>query len=300
MVLAPYELTNDGDVPIRIIKVESSCNCSAPKVEPWTVEPGGKAIVYTETKRPPLGERVVSFTIHTDSQVSPTLNLHLKVASDRKPPYLSGVRGDANFQGSPGVGDRSEIVVYTLSEREVDREPKVLVHPAGLGLACTLIGSNASRADGLQIWQHEYQYKLEFDKAPPPGISTGEIVVEDPWDPKHLERLPVYINNKNGLQLFPSTVSLARADPHDDSCEAKIVVKGGAVDSIAATSAGGRSSDALILEKSQGAEDSGVSFITVRLRAGREILDGEHRIRVKGASGEEVEAVVMIRTEAKP
>lgn len=292
-VFAQFDLVNEGASVVKIVKVESACGCATPRIEPAIVQPRGRAIVYTEAKKPAFGEKNVEFLVHTDSLVSPLIKLHLRLTSNRVPPYLSSVRGDLSFYGSLKAGDRAELLVHTISNEERGVDPKIV-----LPLDClkvVLKDRNAVLLDGIKKWQNAYRYEIVFDSLPPPGIHTEKVSVEDPWDSKHVVSIPVYIENSSAIRVFPRMATLSLKHSADYSGEAKFIVKNN-VDSPVSI-VGEEQSSFLSIEKSESGSETGVSMMVVRLKSGSKASVGDYHYRIKAEAGEEADIVILVRMD---
>ncbi len=82
---------------VRILSVTSGCGCAVPKFEPTSIEPEKSGVLEVDAKPPEMGEKTVEFALETDSKLTPTVTLHLRLIGMRRPPFLLRVQGDLAY-----------------------------------------------------------------------------------------------------------------------------------------------------------------------------------------------------------
>lgn len=199
-----YHLRNDGDHPVRILKVESSCGCSVPRVEPATIPPGGRARVDVDAKAIQIGYQDATIALLTDSSESPRVDLRLRIIGARRPPYLVHSFGELEFR--PDVPDGRTRRVYASTFQATD-EP--VVHPR---LSCDLpfvkIGVPAIVDEHPSLFpgavERRFAYEIRLDDPPSSSRFSGTLLVQDPWDKKVSHSLRVHGSSVPALRASPS------------------------------------------------------------------------------------------------
>ena len=111
---ATFVVENVGDTSVRILEVETSCGCAKPKIEPTTIAPGKSGTVEVQATPLQIGEKMVSITLHTDSTLSPTIILSLRIIGSRLPPFMGQAKGELSFFGDDPATDLREVFVDTV------------------------------------------------------------------------------------------------------------------------------------------------------------------------------------------
>lgn len=190
---ATFELVNTGGQPVRILKWESSCGCTVPRVEPTILRPGERGSVYVKAAPRQIGEQVSTITLTTDSPVDPTVALRLRVIGTRRPPYLAQTFGELVFRGvSPADQSHSVYATTVQPDDEATIAPRldcdlpfVVIGPP------SIVEEKPSPAPGVVERRFRYEVRLA-------GLSdgprfAGTLRVIDPWDASRAENLRLHV-----------------------------------------------------------------------------------------------------------
>jgi hypothetical protein len=90
---ATFQIENHGGQPVRILNVEKSCGCLDTQVQPQVIPPGGSATVVVHATPILVGQRTETVSLQTDSPLTPTVTLALKIVGSRRPPFLLRAEG---------------------------------------------------------------------------------------------------------------------------------------------------------------------------------------------------------------
>ena len=173
--------------------------------------PDGTATVDVEATPPPRGDRVVAFTVNTDSSATPAVALSLRMIDFRRAPYLAGVDGELGYPEDDPTGVVRELTVYMVERPESDRTPAprsdlpyLKIEPAG---------RSETPITGTGEVNRLYKYRVIMASRPPLGTFTGEVAVVDPWDGESTERALVHGRVVPAIRAAPSRVSVSAGDP---------------------------------------------------------------------------------------
>lgn len=204
---AKFELENRGGLPVRILDMQSSCGCLAPKIETMTIEPGKVAVVEARALPIDVGEKLATVILRTDSPLTPEVVLQLRMIGGRRPPYLLQAAGELTWMGDEAQGSRRTIAATNVEWADSRHEPPKL--------ECTLpflkVGSPDFEEEPYTkpgVVQRRYIYQIGFVSKPPLGVFSGEVRVFDPWDPRHVERILIHGETFPPIRVFPSRMVL--------------------------------------------------------------------------------------------
>lgn len=120
---AQFQIKNPGGTSVRVMSVETSCGCAKPFVRPDVIPPGGQGSVAVDAVPLPSGERTAEITLSTDSPLTPTVELKLRMIGRRRPPFMVDARGDLTYVTDPSPTDIREIVVRTIEPEQWEKHP---------------------------------------------------------------------------------------------------------------------------------------------------------------------------------
>lgn len=197
-----------GGTPVRIVDFETDCGCAVPSIEPRTIPPGGVAIVEVEATPLATGEKTVSVILKTDAAESPEVELRLRIVGGRKPPYLAQVGGDLGYISDFSRPEIRQFFVFTLELSDTAPSP-----PSATSDLPDLRISQASLLEEAPsvvagVVTRKYQYEATYSGRPLEPNFVGEVLVIDPWDPDHSERLRVHGEVIPPLRVVPARVVL--------------------------------------------------------------------------------------------
>ena len=220
---AQFKLLNTGGLPIRVLSVESSCECATPDVRPTEIPPGKVTIVAVEAAPAPVGEQTVVITLNTDSTVTPEVQLRLRMTSSRRPPFLLSVGGDLTYRGGDSSEEGREIFAITIEPTARSRASAPETDLPFLGIRPGAVTESRYRETGTV--QRTYHYQVDFTTDPPPGSFGGVLTIADPWDPAHVERLNIRGHIPDPVEVLPSRLVLRVREGEESAAEATFVVR---------------------------------------------------------------------------
>lgn len=290
---ARFVVANTGGTAVVVRSVATSCNCAVPVVSPTTIAPGGTATIDVKATPPPRGDRVVAFTVNTDSSATPTVELSLRMIGVRRAPYLAGVDGELGYPEDDPTGVVRELTVYMVERPESDRTPAprsdlpyLKIEPAG---------RSETPIHGTGEVNRLYKYRVIMASRPPLGTFTGEIAVVDPWDGESSERALVHGRVVPTIRAAPSRVSVSAGDP-----AAKVEVALISKRPIGPLTLGWDGEPPMAAERSGGDTEGDPTTITLRPKPGAAMRPGEHALIVRLAVGDPIRVPVLIRAGVSP
>jgi hypothetical protein len=202
-----FEIRNDGGRPVRILEWSTSCGCATPRIEPTTILPQGVGIVEVQTVPFPTGEKTATITLRTDSPITPEVKLQLRVIGTRRPPYLLKALGDMSFQLDSASGVTREILAYSIEVSGSKPNPPIVT----TDISFVHVGKSTLVDDKPYVEQGTvariYRFEVSCSRGME-GAFAGDIVVTDPWDKQHVERLRAHGEIPPMMNAVPSRVIL--------------------------------------------------------------------------------------------
>jgi Protein of unknown function (DUF1573) len=229
-----FEVENVGENPVRVLSVETSCGCARPTIKPTTVAPHGSASVVVRTTAFPVGENDITIKLRTNSPLTPDLTLRLKTLGWRDPPFLARAAGDLIYPGDASRTGARELYVDTIELRESDPNPPVVNSDLPFLSVAAPIFEEKPYPEGPAI-PRRYRYRITLSS--PPSQFSGEVVVADPWDPEHTERVRVQGESISYLRAVPSRIVIGgRSETATAPASARLTVYSlGSASGISAT-----------------------------------------------------------------
>lgn len=206
-----FVIKNPGHTPVRITSTESGCGCLEPVVDPSVIPAGGSGKVEVKARYFPVGERRVPISINTDSPTTPQFTITVRLIGGRRPPFLLRADGILCYMGDFEPSETREIVVDTIETTRDARAPTFANIPPFLKIERSEDMSRPYTTPETVV--HLYKFKVSFVTAPPPGVYEDDIVVIDPWDPKHTVRLRVLTQFRPPVRVIPPLVVLRKYGP---------------------------------------------------------------------------------------
>lgn len=176
-----FRLRNDGGSSVRVTSLESGCGCARPTVEPLIVAPGQECRVTVASNQTQTigGERLVPIKVGTDSHVTPTINLSIRIFDERTPPFIGDVDGALSFN-DPKRGDSQEFNVRTVEPVGQEHVPLATIDLPFLKVEHVRTESSDNPALEKALYKI-YIYNVSVAGDPPPGDFLGTISVQDPY-----------------------------------------------------------------------------------------------------------------------
>lgn len=218
---ATFRLRNVGRSPVRIRSVKSSCGCTVPELQADVINPDSFGDVEVHATIPELGEKTASISLSTDSPATPEVTLRLVMRGSRKPPYLARAGGDVAYVGAWSMTDSREIIATTAEPPGPHNPPLVRCDLPFLQFELVDVEEKPSTDPSAVV--RFYHYRVTFKSSPPPERFRGEVVVADPWDPDHLESIPVTGEPLRTILPIPPRLVLSLRGP-DDIAEVRLRV----------------------------------------------------------------------------
>ncbi len=295
---AKFELRNRGGTTVRILQMTSSCGCASPKANPSIIEPGATSIVEVQAVPLAMGERLATVTLKTDSPITPEISLRLNIIGNREPPFMGRAVGDLSFNNAT-VSDTRKIQVVT-----VERVGAVALPPVArsdlpflnIGAATMIEEAPYTTPDSIY---RRYTFDVGIASAVPGESFAGDVVVIDPWDTRHTERVRVIGEIDPPLKAIPARL-LITADKGRlaTNTPARFLVRSQSpVEGWIADVESEAKQAPIIVAFDSTTQDRRTATITVSLKPGK-FVEGEYKVVVKRTdSGEQVFVPVSIRSE---
>ena len=204
-VEARFELENHGSTPVRILTIKAGCGCTSPRVEPSLVPPGGTALVSVSALLP-IGDKTVPITLTTDSPLTPSVVLALRMIGNRPPPFLLQVVGDLSYLGDKSTAESREIVAVTIEGARPTKRPELMTDLAGLKFE--EVGIEEAPYTVSKAVQRKYRYRAYFEEPTPGSAFRGVVRVSDPWNPGQFELIQVEAKSEPEYRVVPATLDL--------------------------------------------------------------------------------------------
>ncbi len=196
---------------------------ATPKISPNVIAPRSIGTVEVHSTPFPVGEKLVSVTLHTDSHLSPTGELRLRVFGWRRPPFMLQSGAELVYRAHSFREETRELTVLNVElSGSKPRQPLIESELPFLQFTTPVIDEQPY-SDPTTV-QRTYRYKVKFS-SPPPANFAGDVVVIDPWDRQHSDRIPVRGEALPPFTVAPSRIIL-RADspPHGDDASTRLFV----------------------------------------------------------------------------
>jgi hypothetical protein len=202
-----FVIRNVGHQPVRILRTTSGCGCATLHVTSKTLTAGQRAEVRVSAIPPAVGERAVPITLETDSPVTRTVDLVLKMGATRKPPFLLGLSGVLAYLSDDWKKETREVEAITYVTSNTPRVvpvvtcdlPFITIEPGEVVEGTSRIGGSIRR---------DYRYRIIVTADPGVSHFSGTVKAVDPWDPGHVETLPIHGEARRPIRWTPSIVQL--------------------------------------------------------------------------------------------
>jgi hypothetical protein len=204
--IARFELVNKSSRAIRILSVESGCGCAKPTVDPEIVEPNKSTFINVSALSISTGMKDVPIKVRTDSTISPQIGLALRIIGTRQPPYLYQFQGELTFRERYSANLSRRVTVITV-EPDVTKAFPVLTSDLH-SLPLTPDGEESTQFRDTKFILKKRHFTVSFEGKPPSDTFTGEVTVQDPWDPTNKLALGVLGQLEARLKVVPSSLTL--------------------------------------------------------------------------------------------
>lgn len=148
---------------------------------------------------PPLGEQTVWFKIHTDSLLTPTIPLSLRVVSKGTPPFVLRAEGDVTFHSDIDPEETRELIVHTIERQSESERLSVQCDIDCVKWKLIKVDKEPYIDDGS--YHLTYQYRVSLVAPIPSGVISGTLTVIDPWDKTRIHKVPVFAWNRKNTPI---------------------------------------------------------------------------------------------------
>jgi hypothetical protein len=180
-----FEFVNQGDEPLIIDRVQSSCGCTAVLVSEKNIPPGGKGEVQANFDSTRFrGAVSKTIYIYSSDPVNPVLQLHLK-GNVLEPVAIEPAQ--INF----GYVTEGKPVTSTVVLRNQGGKPLVLGKPHSTAVELVVKMPKTAFANGDEV-----TLELQLTFKPGQGRFSGYVLVPVDGVPNNELRIPVYASIK--------------------------------------------------------------------------------------------------------
>jgi hypothetical protein len=176
-----FEFTNQGDDPLIIDRVRSSCGCTAVLVSEKNIPPGGKGELKANFDSARFrGNISKTIYIYSNDPVRPTMQLHIKGS-------VKEIVAVEPLQINFGKVEAGKPVTSTVVLRNQGKETLKLGKPHATAAELQVKMPEVDFASGAEV-------TLELKLTPKPGQArfSGYVMVPVEGIPKNELRIPVY------------------------------------------------------------------------------------------------------------
>lgn len=283
------------------MKVQSSCGCATPKVEPTTIAPGEVGTVEVRAVPLQVGERMASVTLTTDSPASPEVILQLRIIGSRRPPFLARAGGELSFAGYSPETEVRKIHAFHIELKGSPPTPPLVKND----LPILEIGQATLEEEEPSVERgavnREYVFEVKLAEKPPPGRITGNVFVVDPWDSTHVQRIRVHIEARPPLEAVPARVILqASKDRSVGEASEEILILSKALAPDLVVELDGHEESPLTVSPIHQTEGDRRTTFSVSLKPGA-VREGEYNVLVgRASSPDRIIVPVAVRVEGSP
>ena len=226
---ARFRLSNPGGQPVTITAIQPSCGCAQPVASAMSIDPGGVITLDVAGQPLPVGDRTVTINVRTDSAVTPTLPLTLRLIGSNKPPFLLDATGDLTFLNvdRPNLkpdGESRKLVVRMIETRADAQEPTFRATPPNL--LVTKIGEQTQPYREPDTVLRMYLYRVGFAEPPIEDRLAGGVTVIDPWSPEHRTELRVEVEVRARIKAVPARIDLVATAGAEAAAEFLVLTDG--------------------------------------------------------------------------
>jgi hypothetical protein len=180
----------------------------AVKILPTSLQPGSTGVVEVQTTPPLAGEIVETVTLHTDSSLTPSIPLRVRVAGNRRPPFLLSAAGDLTYPSGASRTDRRIVIAVNIETASEDpRPPQVRSDLPFLRVGVPKIQEKPYNVIPGTVMR-TYEFDVDFRADPPDSYFSGRVNVTDPWDSGRAQVIEVYGHAAADLRIVPARITL--------------------------------------------------------------------------------------------
>ncbi len=297
---AVFEVENTGGRPVRIKEVAASCGCATPRVSRSVIEPGTVANIEVQTTPGPVGEQVLFVDLRTNSPLTPVVRLRLRTFGGRDPPFLLQSGGDLIYRAESFQSETREVTALTVESPDSKRNPPLIkselpfleFSPPDITERPYAVSTSVLRT---------YRFKVSFST--PPRIFSGDVLIVDPWDPQHVDRIHVQGETLPSLRVAPSRLILrAESSVGRNRLSSKLFVSSRVPIRDISAVAEPEGTSPLSIGRPDFYEEGRRASFSVGLKPGEPVREGEFRIIVRQSpsSAERIVVPVLVQKEDLP
>ncbi len=205
---ARFEVFNVGSGPVKVLSVSSGCGCAKPTITPALIPPGSSAVVDVVADPLEMGGKTVPITLETDSPETPSVQLMLNIHGRKRPPFVSGARGDFFYRSGYAADEVHELVVEVIEPTDGKHSlPRLSCDLPFLAFGdakTTHYLYGPERDMSLYI----YQVPVRIVGTTPSNAFRGAIKVDDPYIAERTLSVPVIGESNPLVKVVPTLLAL--------------------------------------------------------------------------------------------
>lgn len=287
-----FELVNVGGTPIEILSVSTACGCATVTAEPLVVPPGGKTAVSVKMDPLEVGARAATFTVETDSPISPRVYLQLTQEGYRRPPYVFLFTAELFYQRGYSKFDTREVLVDTVEPAGSTGAPPAVTSDLAFLRFDPLGSKEKPFAADPRMVVRSYRYEVRLVADPPTTAFAGRALVSDPWVPGRVLERNIFGEANPPIHAVPARLIL-QVDSPDTARSRRAFIARSTRDRGPLTARIADEGAPLILELQGKPHENGYHTYLVRCKPGLKVTDGEYEIIVQADGPESTEQLTI-------
>lgn len=193
-----FVIQNQGDAPLEILNVKTSCGCTAAKPQDSTVPPGGETKITAKLSlHGRQGELSKTITVTSNDPVTPSLVLTLKGTVT------------APIMYEPRVLNFGKVLSGSAAPQKlVLRSPKDDFEITSVTSSLDFVKTELKEVEPKRV----YEITAQIDQLPAAGQQTGMLTVETSHPRKPRFMVTIYLDVVGPLDVSPPTIALQYSD----------------------------------------------------------------------------------------
>lgn len=190
-----FVLRNDGDAPLRILEIKSTCGCTVGALSDDVIEPGAEATLLTRYNlRGRRGPEDSALVLRTNDPDRPEFSLHMRGEAVE---YLR-VTPDFLFYNEVVAG---QSVTRHIEIKGRPREPFEI-------LSATVPEGRFAVQSVEVLEAHHYRVSVLFEAPEAPGLSQGVLEIETTHPVYPELTFPITAQVPGPLEVVPTSIQL--------------------------------------------------------------------------------------------
>ncbi|HUY91069.1 MAG TPA: DUF1573 domain-containing protein [Pirellulales bacterium] len=213
---------NQGESPLRILKISASCGCTSPAIDKAIIEPRGAALLGVKVSRKVPEKRSASVTIETNDP------------NARYTRIVLSWRAAAAVEFRPNVLDFGALAPGECGEREVE----LISQDLGDGQSCAVLDIVDARPSLSAFWKNDALRHAQSRKlvvrvvaGDACGSESGRVVVNIGGCKQTMAAVAVRWRVQELLEAFPRSLFLGTGKP-DQVYAKSIMVRSQSADGL--------------------------------------------------------------------